>query len=224
MPASGPPPNRTLVFIHGGSFDTGSTGVIYGGHWGWVPRGLVRERGIIVATLSYRLGAFGWLARAGGNLGLRDQAVGLRFLRQLLGPAATRLLVFGQSAGAVSVMAHLATPATTTDPPLFDAAAIVSGTPGATPVYFAEAEADVWLRLTPCAQSGGLHGTVVSSPLSRAGASKGGRSWGPLTLACLRNLSVEEVLTAQVSRLFDAQQPVLDRTSRCRSHTCSYLA
>ena len=190
MPASGPRSNRTLVFLHGGGFVTGSIGPIYAGYWGWQARELAESRGIVVATLAYRLGALGWLARAGGNLGLRDQAVGLRFLRRVLGGAASRLLVFGQSAGANMVMAHLAAPELSgprgTEPPLFDAAAIFSGNAVGNPLHLAEVEADVWLSLTPCTVAGG----ATAPP---------GSSWTAETLACLRSLSVEQVLRAQAA-------------------------
>ena len=53
-----------MVWIHGGSFDTG-TGNIYDGSK------LAREYGVIVVTLNYRLGVLGWLAApALGNPGV----------------------------------------------------------------------------------------------------------------------------------------------------------
>lgn len=77
------PPNRVLAFLHGGSFEVGSIAPMYNGSFLYSGAQLAAEQNVTVATIQYRLGALGWLARANAtNLGLRDQRVALRFLRR----------------------------------------------------------------------------------------------------------------------------------------------
>jgi para-nitrobenzyl esterase len=99
-----------LVYIHGGAFDSGSGEVLlYDGE------GLAK-RGIIVVTLNYRLGVFGFFCHAGlsaessrhssGNYGLLDQIAALEWVKRNIGAFggdAENITVAGQSAGAASV-------------------------------------------------------------------------------------------------------------------------
>ena len=172
LPAAGSP-NRTLAFIHGGGFSSGSIGMMYAGNFWHDGCELAASRGVAVVTMQYRLGALGWLARPHPNLGLRDQTVALRFTRRLLGPAAARLLIFGHSAGSISVCAHLFSPASHG---LFDAAVLLSSIACPTfPLRAAEVITDGFLSASPCRQ-----------PV-----------WGARAEACLRNLSVDQVLQTQ---------------------------
>ena len=101
-----------MVWVHGGEFLVGESN-------DYNPAGLVRH-GVIVVTLNYRLGAFGFLAdkalaagRAGssGNYGLMDQQAALRWVQGNIGRFggdARNVTVFGESAGGLSVLAQLA--------------------------------------------------------------------------------------------------------------------
>lgn len=98
------------VFIHGGGFNSGSGNVpIYDGT-------AMAKRGIVVVTINYRLGVFGFLAhpdltresehRVSGNYGLLDQIAALQWVRNNIaafGGDPARVVIGGQSAGAVSV-------------------------------------------------------------------------------------------------------------------------
>ena len=181
LPASGPPPNRTFAFIHGGGFTSGSIGRIYDGYYQYNGCRLAAERGIAVATIQYRLGVLGWLAKPVANLGLRDQAAALRFTRRLLGPvASSRVLLGGQSAGSISICAHLFAPRSRG---LFDAVLMMSSNLCPTqPRFVGRMIADGFLRLSPC------RGTVVAA---------GPQAWGARTLACLRTLNLTQILAAQ---------------------------
>lgn len=97
-----------LVWIHGGAYLAG------GGAWNlYDPTELVRETGIVVVSINYRLGVLGYLRMPGvapGNLGLLDQIAALTWVREHIGefggdPA--RVTVAGQSAGAHSIVAML---------------------------------------------------------------------------------------------------------------------
>jgi para-nitrobenzyl esterase len=123
-----------LVFIYGGGFTEGSVSVpLYDGT-------ALARRNLIVVTINYRLGAFGFLAHpaltqesahhASGNYGLMDQVAALRWVQANIaafGGDPTRVTISGQSAGAMS--AYLLTVAPTAQG-LFQRAIIESG-PGA---------------------------------------------------------------------------------------------
>ncbi|MDL4821109.1 carboxylesterase/lipase family protein [Actinomadura opuntiae] len=116
-----------MVYIHGGAFVSG-TGSNYD------PTTMV-ERGAIVVTLNYRLGALGFLAHpalaaadgSAGNYGLMDQQAALRWVQRNIGRfggQANRVTIFGESAGGDSVLAHLTSPGSAG---LFSAAIAQSG-------------------------------------------------------------------------------------------------
>uniref|UniRef100_UPI0024576244 carboxylesterase family protein n=1 Tax=Nocardia abscessus TaxID=120957 RepID=UPI0024576244 len=97
-----------LVWLHGGAYLAGS------GQWNLYDADrLVGETGVVVVSVSYRLGVLGYLRAPGvsaGNLGLRDQIAALRWVREHIaefGGDPERVTVSGQSAGAQSVVALL---------------------------------------------------------------------------------------------------------------------
>ncbi len=105
-----------MVFIHGGSFTSGA-GSQYN------PSVIAQRGGVIVVTINYRLGAFGWLVNpaldaesaggGSGDYGLADQQAALRWVQRNIAPFggnARNVTIFGESAGAASVCAQLASP------------------------------------------------------------------------------------------------------------------
>eukprot|EP01063_Lacrimia_lanifica_P020342 TRINITY_DN27673_c0_g1_i1.p1 TRINITY_DN27673_c0_g1~~TRINITY_DN27673_c0_g1_i1.p1 ORF type:complete len:508 (+),score=54.75 TRINITY_DN27673_c0_g1_i1:44-1567(+) len=105
-------PKPVLVWVHGGNFLAGSGAEpMYDG------RKLCVTQGVVVVTLNYRLGALGFLYNPGGgvppNLGLLDQIAALRWIQREIatfGGDPRQVTVFGQSAGAMSIAALLASP------------------------------------------------------------------------------------------------------------------
>jgi len=100
--------NPVMVFIHGGSFVNGN-GDQYNS------TRLVKKHGVVVVTLNYRLGHLGWLQVYPGlaNYGLKDQRVALQWVKENIaafGGNPEHILLFGESAGAISVATHLVTP------------------------------------------------------------------------------------------------------------------
>ncbi|WP_232836759.1 carboxylesterase family protein [Lentzea terrae] len=98
--ASGLP---VLVWFHGGAYVTGS------GESRKYDAALLASLGVVVVSVSYRLGVFGYLT---GNLGLLDQLVALRWVRDNIaafGGDPANVTAFGQSAGADSVYALMLT-------------------------------------------------------------------------------------------------------------------
>ncbi|MGH6963442.1 MAG: carboxylesterase/lipase family protein, partial [Phenylobacterium sp.] len=106
-----------MVWIHGGSQTFGYAGSpLYDGS-------ALAARGVVVVTVNYRLGVLGYLALpeltaesphgASGNYGLLDQMEALRWVRRNIaafGGDPTNVTVFGESAGAMSVVQMLASP------------------------------------------------------------------------------------------------------------------
>ncbi len=106
-----------FVWIHGGSYLAG-----YGGerrHDGTV----LARKGVIVVTLNYRLGVFGFMAhpqlnaesphRASGNYALMDMIAALRWIKRNIskfGGDANRVTIAGESAGSDAVSRLMASP------------------------------------------------------------------------------------------------------------------
>lgn len=113
-----------MVWIHGGSYTTGSGDLAI-----FDPAALVSENRVVVVSVTYRLGLFGFLAtRTGrpGNLGLLDQLEAFRWVQRNIaafGGDPGRVTAFGQSAGGDAI-AHLM--ATAEAPSLFQRAIIQS--------------------------------------------------------------------------------------------------
>lgn len=131
-----------MVWLHGGGHRTGA---------GWVFDGQAFARdGVIVVTINYRLGPFGYLAHpaltraAGGeptgNFGLMDQIAALKWVQRNIGAFGGdpgNVTVFGESAGAASTLALLATPAAKG---LYHKAIVQSGGGWSPPVTLADKE------------------------------------------------------------------------------------
>ncbi|WP_019932753.1 carboxylesterase/lipase family protein [Nocardia sp. BMG111209] len=110
-------PRPVMVFIHGGgyTFGTGSLRLYSGAR-------LALRRDVVVVSINYRLGAFGYLdfsefstpARPfDSNLGLRDQVAALEWVQRNIagfGGDPDNVTVFGESAGAHAVVTLLTTP------------------------------------------------------------------------------------------------------------------
>ncbi len=98
-----------MVWVHGGAFLTGgSEEKRYSGER------LVQAGNVVVVKISYRLGALGylWMPEKGiGNLGLHDQETALEWIQENIsdyGGNPSEVTVFGQSAGAQSLAAIIA--------------------------------------------------------------------------------------------------------------------
>lgn len=106
-----------LFYIHGGGLITGD---------GSEPRydgESDAEKGVVVVTINYRLGVFGFLSlhelsresphHVSGNYGLLDQRAALLWVRSNIsafGGDPAHITIAGQSAGSMSVAAHMVSP------------------------------------------------------------------------------------------------------------------
>jgi para-nitrobenzyl esterase len=162
-----------MVFIHHGSFLTG-----WGHYWGHNPIDLVRE-GVIVVTFNYRLGALAFLAHPAldnvqgkrtGNYHILDQIAVLKWVKNNIaafGGDPKNVTLFGHSAGAVSILAHLVSPLSDG---LFHKAILESGSAYDAPTPLGEAE---------------VLGTQF------------GRAVGCSTAACFRSLPLQKIIQHQ---------------------------
>ena len=106
-----------LVFIHGGSLTTGSSAFFeYNGE-------ALARQGIIMITITYRLGVFGYFAHPDlkaespngttGNYGLLDQIKALEWVQEnadYFGGDKTKVTIAGESAGSSSISALCTSP------------------------------------------------------------------------------------------------------------------
>ncbi|KUM38215.1 carboxylesterase family protein [Arthrobacter sp. EPSL27] len=119
-----------MVWLHGGSYTSGSGDLAI-----FDPRALVAENRVIVVSVTYRLGLFGYLATGTGrpaNLGLLDQLEAFRWVQRNIGAFGGdpgRVTAFGQSAGGDAVAHLMAFPEA---PALFQRAIIQSAPLGIT--------------------------------------------------------------------------------------------
>lgn len=101
-----------LVWIHGGGFTFG--GANYANYTGAVIAALTD---VVVVSMNYRLGVLGFMSantpEAPGNVGLLDQLLALKWVQRNIhsfGGDPDRVTLFGESAGAISVHAHIMSP------------------------------------------------------------------------------------------------------------------
>jgi para-nitrobenzyl esterase len=122
-PASATPASAlpVLFFVHGGGNVQGSAGEERNGVFLYDGSLLAAATNSVVVTANYRLGPMGWLAHASfadahgsaGNYGTLDQLAALAFVQRNIaafGGDPARVLLFGESAGAVDVCALVASP------------------------------------------------------------------------------------------------------------------
>lgn len=167
-----------LVYIHGGGFLEGSGALpLYDGEQ-------LARAGVVVVTINYRVGPLGFLAHpeltaesinhASGNYGLLDQIAALRWVRAnvaAFGGDPKSVTVAGQSAGAASIHALLASPLARglVDRAIIQSTSGVVGY-GATPLADAERAGAEWATSI---------GAKSLAALRAVDATKlvGGRSW-----------------------------------------------
>jgi para-nitrobenzyl esterase len=107
-----------LFWIHGGSLTGGSS------QFALFDGSRLAARDVVVVTINYRLGVFGWLAHPGlsaetpqgisGNYGLLDQIEALKWVKRNIaafGGDPANVTIIGESAGGLSVMYLMASPA-----------------------------------------------------------------------------------------------------------------
>ena len=152
-----------MVWFHGGGYSIGA-----GAHYRNDALVHASAGKVVVVTLNYRLGVFGFLgsselaartaARSGdrstGNYGIDDQRLALRWVKAHIaafGGDPDAVTIFGESAGGNSVVTHLVEPRSFGEDRLYSRAIIQSGTyPAAHTFEYAEATYGQVLKGTNC--------------------------------------------------------------------------
>ncbi|KAL3853177.1 hypothetical protein ACJMK2_016742 [Sinanodonta woodiana] len=99
-----------MIWIHGGGYEAGQ-GMLFDASY------LSLEGDVIVVTINYRLGLFGFLSTmddsAPGNFGLWDQHLAIKWVKENIadyGGDPNNITIFGESAGGHSVGMHIISP------------------------------------------------------------------------------------------------------------------
>ncbi len=171
-----------MVWIHGGGLSVGYS------HQGMYDGTAFAKQGVVIMSVNYRLGPLGFLAHpalskesktgVSGNYGFLDQVASLEWVHRnvaAFGGDPRRVTIFGESAGATSVFALLASPTTKG---LFQGAIAESPWVNETNVAYQS-------RKTPFADSGEAQGVVFATKLLGENAS----------LADLRAFDADEMIT-----------------------------
>lgn len=108
-----------MLWFHGGAFKEGSNQgpfALYDGH------SLVKQHNVLIVSANYRMHSLGWLSLAAnsgtgirGNMGLLDQRVAMEWVQRnakVFGGDPSQVTLWGESAGAMSIGCHMATPST----------------------------------------------------------------------------------------------------------------
>ena len=166
-----------MVWIHGGAFELGSAS-------DYDMTTLASKGRAVVVSVNYRLGVFGFFKQTelngrGGaaNFGLQDQQAALRWVKSQIGRFggdASRVTIFGESAGGASVCLHLVSPGSGG---LFHRAISESG---------------------PCRLLSDTGGAAMEAGAARLGASVNCPE-GPGQLACMRNTPAADLLAQLAS-------------------------
>jgi para-nitrobenzyl esterase len=192
-----------MVWIHGGGFAAGA-----GSEPRYTNPALV-SRNVVVVTLNYRLGVFGFLANQdlanegnghAGNYGLMDQVAALQWVKAnaaQFGGDPSNVTIFGESAGSFSVNALMAAPSAQG---LFQKA---------------------------IGESGAFFGNVIPMP-TVADRAKADQAWtdslGAKTLAELRAMPADAILSEAKKRSTIGFAPVIDGQLLTESIPTTYAA
>ena len=189
-PAADPLP--VMVFIHGGGNAQGTSGQpVYNGRQ-------LAERGVVLVTFNYRLGALGFLALPGdgengsgsaGNYGIRDQIALLQWVQRNIsafGGDPSRVMIFGESAGAVDTCVLVASPPAAG---LFHRALMESGACLGPSMQGSAQTGARYLTASPCASAADVMGCLRALPMEEvlrvlpptvSVASAGENQYGPV--------------------------------------------
>ncbi|MEU8777890.1 carboxylesterase family protein [Streptomyces sp. NPDC048606] len=184
-----------MVWFHGGGFRLGA-GDLYR------PDPLSLRGDAVVVTVNYRLGVLGFFGHPelGGapDFGLADQQAALRWVRAnatRFGGDPGRVTVFGESAGGLSVCAHLAAPGSAG---LFARAIVQSGSCSTTmPPYALLPTGGSYRPFVPAAR------TVAEGVAAAKELGCGDRPAGAV-LDCLRALGTDRLVTPALMERFSA--------------------
>ncbi|KAI7495675.1 hypothetical protein KC357_g532 [Hortaea werneckii] len=180
-----------MVFIHGGSFIIGSKDEPVSQPPGLILQSVANRLAVLVVEINYRLGVLGFAKSAAlteegsANAGIKDQRLALEWVKEHIesfGGDSDRITIFGQSSGGLAVGLHI----------------LAYGAEKPVPFQQAIAESQI---LEPQ-----LTGNVTDRAMHRLVDAVGCNSSdvnSPTTVSCLRDLSLEDLLSAQTATHLD---------------------
>jgi len=189
-----------MVWIHGGALIQGASSVP-----GYDVPALVNE-GVVVVTINYRLNAFGFLPHPAledptGNFGLKDQVFALQWVQDNIGDFggdAGNVTIFGESAGGHSVLSLLVSSVRNSG--LFHKAIVQSGS--YSPTQTALGTVGYYGLGLPFADLLGYPSGTGAGPCSVANCPDDHTcTTNEGIRACLRSLSVDQIMTTQRASL-----------------------
>lgn len=153
-----------MVYMHGGGNTQGSSGQQHLGATLFDGQKLAERNNAVVVTIQYRLGVLGYLvadslagsSKKSGNYGLLDQQQALKWVKNNIskfGGDPSRVLLFGESGGAVDTCLQVASPLAKG---LFSAAAIQSGACIASTLADAKEKGDLYISGIGCRVGGAV--------------------------------------------------------------------
>lgn len=188
-PQPAAPGSAVMVYVHGGGFVTGSGSVPE-----YLGANLAATAGVVVVNFNYRLGPLGFLSLpalraedpahpSAGNFGIEDQIAAFRWVKQnaaAFGSDPTKLTIFGESAGGMSMLVHLTSPKSQG---LFTRVIVESGAAVRGAVASTTAAADsrsaVLANALGCTDEGTLLSCLRAKPADDVQAARG-LAWGPV--------------------------------------------
>jgi para-nitrobenzyl esterase len=208
-PATATGKRPVMIWFHGGGF-TGGMGDDYDG------RSIAADNDMIVVTVNYRLGVFGFLATSGltadsgtdsaGNYGIEDQRASMEWVRDNIaafGGDPGRVTIAGQSAGSGSVCVHAMSPESAG---LFEGgimmAGMCAGTRPTATLEEAEVEGDGFAASVGCPGDGAQSVACLrAKPAAELTVAGGGGSTGGATALPLGPIVDGKVLPDQPNTL-----------------------
>ncbi|KAI6831576.1 hypothetical protein KC340_g7584 [Hortaea werneckii] len=176
-----------MVFIHGGSFIVGSKDEPVSQPPGLILQSVANGLPVLVVEINYRLGVFGFAKstaltdEGSANAGIKDQRLALEWVKEHIesfGGDSDRITIFGQSSGGLAVGLQI----------------LAYGAEKWVPFQQAIAESQI---LEPQ-----LTGNVTDRAMNRLVDAVGCSSTDvntSTTISCLRDLSLEDLLSAQTA-------------------------
>jgi para-nitrobenzyl esterase len=174
-----------MVWIYGGGFISGLTSVpVFEGT-------RLAQAGVVLVSITYRVGPFGFLAhpelsresgKGSGCYGIQDQVAGLRWVKDNIaqfGGDPSRVTIFGQSAGAISVNMLATVPAAQG---LFQRAISQSGG-----------------SMGPVKSGEALEMSLLSLPMAEAAGQKYLRKLGVDSIKAARALSASDIQNVETA-------------------------
>jgi len=177
-----------MVWIYGGGFISGLTSVqVFDGT-------RLAQTGVVLVSIAYRVGPFGFLAhpelsresgKGSGCYGIQDQVAGLRWVKDNIaqfGGDPSRVTIFGQSAGGISVSMLTTVPAARG---LFQRAISQSGG-----------------SMAPVKRGEALEMSLVSLPMAEMAGEKYLRKLGVDSIKAARAMSASDIQSVETASEF----------------------